>query len=83
MKYSITFILVLLLFGCSASGPIYKQAELLSSDRATVYVYRPWRFLDGAGWANILVNDVKEFSLRNDGYGILSLEPGHLDTGSQ
>lgn len=75
---SVLFIVVML-SGCSASGPIYKVYENGAIEKAVVYIYRPWRLLDGAGWANIHINGTKEFALRNEGYGVVVLDPGSYD----
>lgn len=62
--------------GCSATGPIFKPIDAISSNVATVYIYRPWQFFNGGGWPELFIDGKKEFALKNGGYGVVYLEPG-------
>ncbi|KJY83541.1 DUF2846 domain-containing protein [Pseudoalteromonas piscicida] len=67
---------VLLLLGCSATGPKFTQLESLDTNKAKVYVYRPWAMLDGAAAPTVQVNGKDRFDLSNGGYEVITLSPG-------
>ncbi|WP_175483513.1 DUF2846 domain-containing protein [Amphritea atlantica] len=75
-KLIVLIITVLGLYGCSATGPVFKPVETTSHDRATVYIYRPYVFFNAGGWPEIYVDEKKLFALKNQGYGVVHLRPG-------
>lgn len=72
----LSIILIVLLAGCATSGPAFERQAITAQDKANLYIYRPWHLKDGAGYANILINDVKQFKLTNNGYELVQLNPG-------
>jgi hypothetical protein len=68
--------LMILLVGCSATGPIFKPESTTNSSRATVYIYRPFQYFNAGGWPKIYINGKEKFSLKNNGYGVIRLKPG-------
>ncbi len=71
--YISTFIL---LSGCGATGPKFTQLESLDTNKAKIYIYRPWAMLDGAAAPTIQVNGKDHFDLSNGGYEVITLSPG-------
>jgi hypothetical protein len=69
-------ILVLLIVGCSATGPTFKPESTSNGENATVYIYRPFQYFNAGGWPKIYVNGKEKFSLKNNGYGTVRLKPG-------
>lgn len=67
---------VFFLASCAARGPVFKAESTLKNGMATVYIYRPWQFFNAAGWPDIFLNEKEMFALKNEGYGVLHLEPG-------
>ena len=77
MRIALIFsIICLALSGCSATGPTFTQETNAPSNKATVYVYRPWLEDNAAGYPAIFVQDQAQFALKNGGYGVIHLEPG-------
>lgn len=68
---------VLLLGGCSASGPVFQPpAPPANSATATLHVFRPDRFVAG-GISYTLYIDGREFvSLPNNGFTRIDTDPG-------
>lgn len=70
-------LLVALLSGCAASGPIFKPPEDADPGNALVYIYRGTGVAFGARSAYFYVNDVNVFDLNQGGYSWVSLPPGN------
>jgi hypothetical protein len=73
--------IVLAIFALSAcvsapTGPRFEPALTLPTDKATVYVYRPYWPVDANLAPLIHVNDERKFSLLNKQYAVVSLTPG-------
>ncbi|WP_041324530.1 DUF2846 domain-containing protein [Saccharophagus degradans] len=75
-RFVIVFIVLILLAGCSASGPVYKQHELQNSKNATLYIYRPSKAVNCCVAPLIYVDSEKLGPLKNGGYTVQELEPG-------
>ncbi len=60
----------------SAKGDVFNQQSILEN-KAVVYIYRPDKLFNSAGWPNIFVNGNKEFSLKNNGYGVFQFDTGN------
>jgi hypothetical protein len=74
----IAFASLLLLSAC-ATGPRFQSPATLSSQEATVYVYRPdSRFQSGFA-PDVYVNGRRAFAMENMGYGVLVIPPGELE----
>lgn len=74
-KIIITLSIMLLLISCSASGPVFKPEPAADKNTATVYIYRPWKYFNAAGYPDIYINDKHMFALKNQGYGVVHLNP--------
>lgn len=62
---------------CVATGPEFTGlVNDLSDNMATVYVYRPNRFMMGGAAPEVYVNDELGFRLKNNGYNFFHLAPG-------
>lgn len=66
----------LLLTGCSATGPTFKEAATPSSDKALVYIYRPSAFVLRARDAHFFVDGKELVGLSNNGYTQMYLPEG-------
>ncbi|BBB29386.1 DUF2846 domain-containing protein [Neptunomonas japonica] len=75
-KIAVFLSLVLMLSGCSSTGPVFQQITLTPPDKSTVYIYRPHQGFNMAGWPEIFIDGKKEFALKNEGYGVVHLSPG-------
>jgi hypothetical protein len=69
---------LVLLAGCSATGPAFQEAGVAAMDKATVYVYRPSSLVNSGSAPNLFVNEVDHGPLWNAGYIPLSLPPGEI-----
>jgi hypothetical protein len=69
---------VVLIAGCSATGPAFQEAGVAPKDKATVYVYRPNSLVNSGNAPNLFVNEVDHGPLWNAGYIPLSLPPGEI-----
>ncbi|MDF2180177.1 DUF2846 domain-containing protein [Aliiglaciecola sp. CAU 1673] len=67
---------VMTLSACSATGPQFTQLEIPETNKAKVYIYRPWAMLDGAAAPTVQINGKDSFNLSNGGYQVLDLVPG-------
>jgi hypothetical protein len=64
-----------LLTACAASGPFYLPASE-PDDRAALYVYRPHRGFQMAGFPNVYIDQKISHSLKNGSYGVTFLTFG-------
>ena len=64
------------LYGCGASGPVFKQYLPKNSDSATVYIYRPSRTVNCCVAPAVYLNGDKGYSLKNGGYLVYELTQG-------
>ena len=64
----LSIFLTLALWGCSATGPIYKAAPEPGDNNSLVYIYRQPHFAYSANDAYFYVNDNNIADLTNDGY---------------
>jgi hypothetical protein len=78
-KLAISFVFILALTSCSATGPLFNPESMEGNSKSNLYIYRSWKFFNGGGWPNIYLNGKKLFALKNNGYGILYLEPGNYE----
>ncbi len=80
MKTTITklvAVFAIILSGCSATGPIFKEVSTAPQNQAIVYVYRPSALVNSAAAPNLFVNDIDHGPLLNSGYIPLQLSPGN------
>lgn len=73
--------LAILSSGCVATGTRFSDSETqsnvaASSNLATIYIYRPSRFLAGGASPTVLIDEVKLGSLRSGGFSVQSVTPG-------
>ncbi len=76
LRVTTLIVLVFSLYGCGASGPIYKQYSPQNNDSAIVYIYRPSRSVNCCVAPAVYVNDSKKASLKNGGYLVYELAAG-------
>jgi hypothetical protein len=48
-RFGLLLLAIVLLSGCSATGPIFKEDASASNDKAIIYVYRPSAFFNAGG----------------------------------
>jgi hypothetical protein len=72
----LTVVATLVVMGCSASGPRYQPAAMISPDFATVYVYRPNSPFQKGFSPDVYLNGRRAFPIVNSGYGVLTIAPG-------
>ena len=78
VPWSWVMVALVLLAGCSATGPAFQEAATTPKDKATVYVYRPSSLVNSGNAPNLFVNEVDHGPLWNAGYIPLSLPPGEI-----
>lgn len=69
-------LLLVLLSGCAATGPIYQAAPEPKESDALIYIYRPNSFALGGRDAYFYVDDVNIVDLSNEGYTWFHLPAG-------
>ncbi|MET3135585.1 hypothetical protein AAKU55_005897 [Oxalobacteraceae bacterium GrIS 1.11] len=65
------------LSGCSATGPVFKEAAPAPAGKALVYIYRPNSFVMGGRDAHFFVDGEELIHLSNSGYTQTYLPEGH------
>ena len=79
MKYTFIaalFSVGLALSGCSATGPVFKEAETAPIGKALIYIYRPSSFALAARDAHFFVDNEELIHLSNSGYTHTYLSEG-------
>jgi len=79
MKIILFILSALILSGCAASGQNFSGLEPISDTEGKVYLYRPYNFFQGGTWPTVFINGEKRFTLKNQGYLVLSLPAGQYD----
>ncbi len=64
------------LWGCSASGPMFKKLASPASDSALLYIYRPFNNVAQVGGPEMFVDGKSVGKLLNKGYVAIHLSPG-------
>jgi hypothetical protein len=80
MKFLLTLLLAVALYGCAATGPQFSIPEPLPSNAATLVIYR-WGVLNPAGTgvpAKLEINDMAPRKLPYEGYITITLPPGEI-----
>jgi hypothetical protein len=75
------FMLTVVLTGCATApktGPLFSPATGITSDKATLYIYRPEREFNYAGWPLVTVNNEEGVPLMNNGYFVTAVESGDV-----
>lgn len=78
----LTIITLLFLCGCSTVSTTDKAFEpisTVSADKSIVYIYRPSREFNSAGWVELFLNDEKKFGLIDNSYGYIILNEGEYN----
>ena len=78
VRWSVVIATLVVLAGCSATGPAFQAVGVAPKDKATVYVYRPSSLVNSGNAPNLFVNEVDHGPLWNAGYIPLSLPPGEI-----
>jgi hypothetical protein len=65
MKYLFMLFSLLLMLGCSASGPKFTKLDVVKQDNALIYVYRPSAFVNGGMAPYVYINYIKKLKLKN------------------
>ena len=76
-KFIFSLAMLVLLIGCSATGPKFTAIEAPEVNKAKVYFYRPWAMLDGAAAPTVQINGVDSFEISNGGFHEIDLNPGN------
>lgn len=75
-------VLTVVLAGCSATppktGPLFSGAAEIPVDKTALYLYRPEREFNWAGWPIVTVNNDQSVALVNNGYFVFTVEPGSV-----
>ncbi|MEN8108478.1 MAG: hypothetical protein ABFS22_10785 [Pseudomonadota bacterium] len=73
---------MVILSGCSATGPVYQQVGSVPEGEALVYIYRPGKFMGGGVvfdvHAGSVADDTEIVALRSGGYYPYFAPPGEL-----
>lgn len=75
MKAIFTLLLCGFLFGCSASGPLYKEVSI-NNEEAVLYIFRPDSTSMVVQESYIYVNGKLAVKLKNNGYTYIKISPG-------
>jgi len=76
MRFTLLPILLLLLVGCASTGIAYHEAPDTDTQSATIYIYRPDKFLLGAYDARLAVDEVITAKLGGGEYTYLYVMEG-------
>ena len=85
MKLKLVIIISTLLLGsCALPHPAapkpteaqFKQVQTIPDEKALVYFYRPAFTFNWGGYANLFIDDEKQFPLKNNSYGFVFLDGG-------
>jgi hypothetical protein len=68
--------MLLVLFGCGATGPKFTSFNNPESNQGVIYVYRPSAFVNGGMAPTVYLNEQEKPKLRNGGYQVYNLPPG-------
>ncbi len=69
--------LIQCLVGCAATGPLFSPEATLANDGyAKIFVYRPSRFANSAGYPQITLDGETKGGLKNGGFLIIKATPG-------
>ena len=68
MKIKLSILAVLILNGCSASGPAFKPIIPLPSDKGVVYIYREHSIFGSAVYGTVTANNAPITKINNGGY---------------
>jgi hypothetical protein len=75
-------VLLAILSGCSATGPVYKKVDTIPEGQALVYIYRPGKFMGGGVVFDVhsgsIEDDTEIVELRSGGYFPYFTQPGEL-----
>jgi hypothetical protein len=71
-------LVLLLLTGCAASGPMYEKQSLKDHSKAQVVVYRPGGFVGSGRRPDILINGEKTCELPQGSYFSKEVTPGDV-----
>ena len=69
--------------GCAASGPAFKPPEMIASDKALVYVYRPNSIIGGAIRYHVMVGEEPIVYMIRGGYFPYQASPGEIEFWAQ
>jgi len=74
----IMFLIVLgILSGCAATGQQFSIMDLgVNNSDAVIYLYRPSRFANSAGYPKITLDGENKGGLKNGGYLVFRVSPG-------
>lgn len=76
MKKLVFLFSVVLLVGCTATGPIFTPVNSVAADKALVYVYNPMRNMNGNEPNYLYINGSKVFMFKFKGYTYFNAVPG-------
>jgi len=81
--FSLVFVIYLVLIsGCSATGPVYKKVDTIPEGQALVYIYRPGKFMGGGVVFDVHSGNIEDeteiVELRSGGYFPYFTQPGEL-----
>lgn len=74
-KLVVLLALSTLLFGCSASGPMYEPLQS-ADNNAVLYIYRLPKFFRSAAYPWVYLDGVEQAPLKNGGYLAFEIPPG-------
>ena len=77
MRVLLLIIFTIILGGCSASGERFKGFKDVAENKSALYIYRPSKFFQGGTWPTIFIDGHEKFSLKNSGFILTELNPGH------
>lgn len=76
MKRLLLFLVILVISGCSATGPQFRPETSIENDYALVYLYRPSMLKGGGITPPVFIDNQELFDLPNNGYAVLKLTEG-------
>lgn len=78
----VSAVFLVILSGCSATGPVYQKVDSVPDGQALVYIYRPGKFIGGGVvydvHAGSVTDDTEIVELRSGGYYPYFAPPGEL-----
>lgn len=76
MRFLLSVPLLLAVIGCASSSITYREAPQPDKHSATIYIYRPGKFLLGAYDARLAVDGTSAAKLSGGGYTYLNMREG-------
>jgi hypothetical protein len=73
------FVILIVLLGCSATGPKFKKPENFNNQYSQLFIYRPSSGASAIRTSEFFINKKFAAKLNNNGYTLIAIEPGNYE----